>query len=205
MVQKIRGANVKVYELFQECERQKLFRTIKKRHSLLNFTEDVFNQKLSRLMSHIDKNSVSKYHVVFTPYLSVNGSGMEHDLFLLETDEVLQIMHYQYTPKQTLLFTTRRNCDSVEVSEIMNANLCKLSQNNFSKYDICAEIFFEVAIDVSELETYTMDEAIDFIQKIREQLSAPQRPSTDEDIEYTISQNVIFAYPYYSSVANDAS
>ena len=195
---------MKVYDLFKNCERPRLFKTIKKNKAIPNLSESVFNDKLDRLLSAYDSEFVSKYHVVFTPYLSTNGSGMEHDLFLLDAKEVSALIS-RYSPKQTLLFSERVTCDSVSLQELVCSNVCSLSENNFSAYDICAEIFFESLIDITEMQSYTKEEAFDFIQKIKQQFRNPQHPTTDEDVDYVISQNVLFAYPYYSAVVNDIS
>ena len=174
MVQKGSVNNMKVYELFKSCDKQKLYKTVRKARNLTKLSEAMFNAKFDALLSDYVPESKTQYYAVFTPYLSVGGSGMEHDLFLVSAADVSSHMERGCTPKQILLFTGRVACDAVSVEEVLGAEVCPLSQENFSKYDICAEIFLDIAMDVCEMQ------------------------------EYTIAQNVIFAYPYYASVANDA-
>jgi hypothetical protein len=195
---------MKVYDLFQSCDKQKLYKSVKLARNLTKLSEEMFSAKLDMLLKNFKPTFSSQYYAVFTPYFSTNGSGMEHDLFLLSADDVSAHMRAGRTPQQVLLFTTRILCDSVPANEVLNAEVFPLSKTNFSEYDICTEIFLETMMDITELQEYTKEEAVDFIRKIKEQLKMPPHPTTDDDIEHAIAQNVIFAYPYYASVVNDA-
>ena len=202
---------MKVRELFNQCDAHKIYCFLKNEHNLGSFSEREFNRRLKILLANTEEPT-ENYYLVYTPYVCTCASRSERDLFLVVPDEVKKCVEKNRSPFDTIMLCDRIECNSTKISNVLNAEVCPLSTTTFYLYEICSEIFFLLAISIADVERYTKQQVLAFIQNIKDTLTyddVPKKYRIDDktrricrDVESTMKQNTMFYYPYYVSVAN---
>lgn len=197
---------MKVFELFNQTNSDVIYSFLKKEKTVKHISKETFQKRLENLLVATNEKSDETFVLVFAPYLCQGNPKTDRDIFLVKAEDVNKYMKNGCSPKQTLLFTHRTDCKETSVSNIMNAEICPLSIETFQNYEICAEIFFELAVELEDIADYTTEQAFAFIEQIKQQFGigktrCPKTRVQTVDVDNAIEQNVIFSYPYYVSAS----
>lgn len=200
-----------VKDLFGQCDPHKIYCFLKDNHNLGSFSEHEFNKRLDKLLANTDEKTEDLY-LICSPYISMGNSHTDRDVFLVIPNEVMESVSRNRSPFDTMMLCDRRECDCTSIANVLNANVCPLSASTFHLYEICADIFFSLAVSVADVEKWNRQQALAFIQNIKDTFTYDPVPSKMNlvqekkkycrDVESSIEQNTLFYYPYYVSVAN---
>ena len=203
---------MRVKDLFMQCEPHQIYCFLKERHNLGSFSEREFNKRIASLLAN-DEQTTEDFYLICSPYICKGSANSDRDIFLVYPKEVKESIDKQRSPFDTMMLCDRVECDCTSISNVMNAKICPLSTSTFYPYEVCAEIFFAIALSLAEIDHYTSQQALAFLQNIKDTIMHEEVPSKFQmeektkrlcrDVESSMKQNTMFYYPYFVSVAKN--
>lgn len=197
---------MKIKELFNQCNADEIYLFLKANKPLPKLTKKEFLKRYNNLVNVKNTDNEEGYYLIYTPYILQNSNQTERDVFLIKKEEAENCIRKDVKPFDALLMISRISCGDISNIILLNSELCSLSQKAFNPLEICAEIFFDVAISIEDIFTEEKHEVSNNLRKLRlemnGQISERQYIATP-DIDTVINQNVFFMYPYFVSVAED--
>ena len=202
---------MKVRELLAQCDTNKTYHFIKENKGIYGFSKTDFKKKIENLLANKEE-ATQEFVLIYTPHIAVGSTATDRDLFLVQPQEVNNLIISQKKATDIMMCCSRCECDMTSISNVLNADICPLSLKSFYDYEICAEVFFALAITPQEVIEYNNSTTAHLIQHAKDVITHENVPSKIKiserakrlcrDTEVSLAQNTLIYYPYYVSVAS---